>query len=133
MRVSVSLSRSCALRVSIFASLTRVWSAIRTVLVLESGIAPQRESIIPDFAVAWSKLVLWARPIARTHPAILASNPASRPCVIASRKSFELVVGRIEIRVALMDDFWRCALERFFGRNPRQPALLGKFFVGRKI
>src|SRR5215510_10348382 len=114
MRVSVSWSRSCALRVSIFASLTRVWSAIRTVLVLESGIAPQRESIILDFAVAWSKLVLWARPIHRPNPAILALDPASRTWAIASRKSFELVVGRIEIRVALMDDFWRCAFEKLF-------------------
>ena len=60
--------------------------------------------------------------------AISAGPPKKR-----LRQSLELLVGRFKIRVAMMDNFWRCTFEWFLGRNAVQPALFGKFFVRGKI
>src|SRR6266702_8712626 len=50
-----------------------------------------------------------------------------------SHQSLKLLVGRFKFRIAMMNDPWRSALERLFGRNPRKPSLLGQLFVRGKI
>src|SRR6266849_322501 len=135
MRIRVSLSRSWTLGASSFASLTRVCNAIRSALELELGIAPLRDSIIPEFDRPQSKLVFLGKPFAPSFAANLALNSQIQKTLAAvkSFQSFELLVRGFEFRIAVMDDFRRSALERLLGRDAVQPALLGKLFVRGKI
>src|SRR5438132_12184744 len=74
MRIKVWGSRLGTLGASSFVTLTRVCNAIRSALELKFGIAPPRNSIIPDFRGGQSKLVPTAKSSGRNFEAKLASN-----------------------------------------------------------
>src|SRR5260370_7212554 len=50
-----------------------------------------------------------------------------------SHQSLKLLTGCLKFHIAMMNNFWRSALERLFGRNPRKPSLLGQLLVRGKI
>src|SRR5206468_11041079 len=58
---------------------------------------------------------------------------SGRPLKNRSYQSLKLLVRRLKLRVAVMNNFWRSALERLLGGDAVQPSLFGEFFVRRKI
>src|SRR5882762_4266648 len=52
---------------------------------------------------------------------------------LTSLKGIELLENVGEFRLGFFDDFRRGALERLFGGDAVEPALLGQFFVTRKV
>jgi hypothetical protein len=96
---------------------------------------PSRKSIIPDLRNYQSKLVAKASLGASSFPANLASKRGSglgHP-MDHSHQCLKLLVCRLKFRVAVMNHFWRGALEWLFGGNPRKPSLFGQFFVRGKV
>jgi hypothetical protein len=93
---------------------------------------PLRESIIPDFQFA----LVYLKGGPRSGKCLISPNWPSpylwnKPEDAGSRliQRFELLIGLLEFRIALMNDFQRSALERLFSGDARNPALFGKLFV----